>query len=168
MKSNIMVVTRMLSILMISNHYSNQYWDTIHIISIQSLSFKIDTSVKQINRCLGTIYENSRVLCGLDANKGVNRVTFSGCGNTKAGLILQGDNEGNCLRVPWSFALLPLKCSSTNLQFHPRMPFTKKKMPWCPCPFKNEAYSPAMDIVEGHYVDTHSPHTLMEAMEACP
>ena len=27
------------------------------------------------------------------------------------------------------------------------VPFTKKKMPWCPCPFKNEAYMPAYDIL---------------------
>ena len=43
---------------------------------------------------------------------------------------------------PLEIALVPLKCSSTNLQFHYRVPFTKKRMPWCPCPFKNEAYSP--------------------------
>ena len=41
---------------------------------------------------------------------------------------------------PLSIALVPLKCSSINLQFPHRVPFTKEKMPWCPCPFKNEAY----------------------------
>ena len=44
--------------------------------------------------------------------------------------------------VPLVIALVPLKCSSRNLQFHHRVPFTKEKMPWCPCPFKNEAYRP--------------------------
>ena len=46
---------------------------------------------------------------------------------------------------PLVIALVPLKCSSTILQFHHRVPFTKKKMPRCPCPFKNEAYSPEKD-----------------------
>ena len=59
-----------------------------------------------------------------------------------AGLILHGGNEGDCLRVPRSLPWCPAKCYSTNLQFHHRVPFTKKKMPWCPCPSKNEAYSP--------------------------
>ena len=36
-----------------------------------------------------------------------------------------------------------LKCSSRNLQFPYRIPFTEeKKMRWCPCPFENEAYGP--------------------------
>ena len=39
-------------------------------------------------------------------------------------------------------ALVPLTCSSRNLQFSHRVPFTKEKLPWCPCPFKNEAYRP--------------------------
>ena len=37
---------------------------------------------------------------------------------------------------------MPLKCSSRNWQFPQRVPFIKEKMPWCPCPFKNEAYMP--------------------------
>ena len=41
---------------------------------------------------------------------------------------------------PLVIALVPLKCSSRNLQFPHRVPFTKEKMPWCPCPFKNKAY----------------------------
>ena len=44
--------------------------------------------------------------------------------------------------MPLVIALVPLKCSSRNLQFPHRVPFTKEKMPWCSCPFKNEAYSP--------------------------
>ena len=44
---------------------------------------------------------------------------------------------------PLVIALVPLKCSSRNLQFPHRVPFTKEKMPWCPYPFKNEAYRPA-------------------------
>ena len=32
-----------------------------------------------------------------------------------------------------------MKCSGRKLQLPHRVPFTKKKMPWCPCPFKNEA-----------------------------
>ena len=31
--------------------------------------------------------------------------------------ILHRGNKGNCLHAPWSFALVPLKCSSRNLQF---------------------------------------------------
>ena len=38
-------------------------------------------------------------------------------------------------------AFVPLKCFSRKLQFAHRVPFTKEKMPWCPCPFKNEAYT---------------------------
>ena len=54
------------------------------------------------------------------------------------GLILHGGNEGDCLYSPWSImALVPLKCSSRNLQFRHRVPFTGEKMPWCP--FKNGA-----------------------------
>ena len=29
-----------------------------------------------------------------------------------------------------------------HLQFRQRMPFTKEKMPWCPCPFKKRLYRP--------------------------
>ena len=42
--------------------------------------------------------------------------------------------------LPVAIALVPLKCSSRNLQFPHRVPFAKQKMPWCP--FKNEAYRP--------------------------
>ena len=31
------------------------------------------------------------------------------------------------------------KCSSRNLQFPQRVPFTKKTMPWCHCPFKKRS-----------------------------
>ena len=44
--------------------------------------------------------------------------------------------------LPLAIALVPLKCSYRNLQFPHRVPFAKDKTPWCPCPFKNEAYSP--------------------------
>ena len=71
------------------------------------------------------------------------------------GLKLYGGNEGDCLSgpgfLPWCppwppvNALVPLKSFSRNLQFpHYRVPFTKEKMPWCPCPFKNEAYRSAI------------------------
>ena len=49
-------------------------------------------------------------------------------------------------QCPLVNALVPLKCSSTNLKLHHRVPFTKEKMPWCPCPFKNEVYSPGIKI----------------------
>ena len=49
--------------------------------------------------------------------------------------------------LPLAIALVPLKCSSRNLQFPHRVPFAKEKMPWCPCPFKNEAYSPVTQIL---------------------
>ena len=44
--------------------------------------------------------------------------------------------------LPLVIALVPLKCSNWNLQFPHRVPFAKEKMPWCPYPFKNEAYRP--------------------------
>ena len=50
--------------------------------------------------------------------------------------------------LPLAIALVPLKCSSRNLQFPHRVPFAKEKMPWCPCPFKNEAYSPDKWIIQ--------------------
>ena len=34
---------------------------------------------------------------------------------------------------PLVIALVPLKCSSRNLQFPHRVPFAKEKIPWCPC-----------------------------------
>ena len=34
-------------------------------------------------------------------------------------------------------ALVPLKCSSRNLLFPHRVPFTKEKMPWCPSKMKH-------------------------------
>ena len=43
---------------------------------------------------------------------------------------------------PLVIALVPLKYFSGNSQFPRRVPFTKEKMPWCPRPFKNEAYRP--------------------------
>ena len=52
----------------------------------------------------------------------------------RAVLILHGGNDG--------VVFVPLKCSSRNWQFPCRVPFTKEKMPWCPCPFKNELYGP--------------------------
>ena len=42
-------------------------------------------------------------------------------------LILHKGNVGNCLDVPWD---------RRNLRFPHRVPFTKEKIPWCPCPFK--------------------------------
>ena len=44
---------------------------------------------------------------------------------------------------PLVIALVPLKYSCRCLHFPHRLPFTKEKMPWCPYPFKNEAYRPA-------------------------
>ena len=42
--------------------------------------------------------------------------------------------------TPLVIALVPLKCSSRCLPFPHRVPFTKEKMPWCPCPFKCDAW----------------------------
>ena len=54
--------------------------------------------------------------------------------------------KGDLYHYQGENALVPLKCSSRNLQFienlqfpH-RVPFTEEKMLWCPCPLKNEAY----------------------------
>ena len=52
--------------------------------------------------------------------------------------------------LPLVIALVPLKCSSGNLQFPHRVPFSREKLPWCPCPFKNEAYSPAYIFQSWH------------------
>ena len=53
-----------------------------------------------------------------------------------------------CYCQTWYFILppCPLKCSNRNLQFPSRVPFTKEKMPWCPCPFINDAYRPVLPL----------------------
>ena len=33
-------------------------------------------------------------------------------------------------------------CSSRNLQCPQRVPLSKEKMHWCPCPFKHKVYKP--------------------------
>ena len=50
-------------------------------------------------------------------------------------LILHGGNRDDCLTCP----LVPFKCSRI-LQFPHRIPI-KQNMPWCPCRFKNKAYT---------------------------
>ena len=43
---------------------------------------------------------------------------------------------------PMVIALVPLKCyshDSRNWQFPHRVPFTKEKMPWCPCLFQKQS-----------------------------
>ena len=52
--------------------------------------------------------------------------------------VLHRGNEGDCFRAPWSIALVPMLCG-WNLKFSYRVPFAKEKMPWCPCPFKNQS-----------------------------
>ena len=63
---------------------------------------------------------------------------------------------------PLDIVLVPLKCPSRNLQLPHKVPFTKKKMHWCPFPFKNEAYSfsqlSMFPIKNGSSVDCHSKH----------
>ena len=44
-------------------------------------------------------------------------------------------------------ALVPLKSSSRNVQFSHRVPFTKEKMPWCPCPFKKQSIQACMCFI---------------------
>ena len=71
-----------------------------------------------------------------------SEIRVSVIGVQTAGLILHGGN--------WSLPLVPLKCFSRNLQFSHtghRVLFIKEKMPWCPCPFKNEAYRPECKIL---------------------
>ena len=71
----------------------------------------------------------------LKANSGAQVLHSS----STSGLILHGGNKDDCLHSPLVIALVPFKFSR-NLQFPQRVPLTKEKMPWCPCPFKNEAY----------------------------
>ena len=61
--------------------------------------------------------------------KGHRRLGDVGQAWGRAGLILHGGNEGDCLNAPWScVTLLHLKCSSTNLHFLNSVPFTTEKM----------------------------------------
>ena len=41
-------------------------------------------------------------------------------------------------------ALVPLKCSSRNLQYPHELSFTKEQMPWCPCPLKKRSIQDCM------------------------
>ena len=52
-------------------------------------------------------------------------------------------NEGDCLHAPWSLPWCPWNAAVEIYNFLYRVPCTKEKLPWCLCPFKNEAYSPA-------------------------
>ena len=77
----------------------------------------------------------------------INKVTWSIKERSKyhhwlTGLIILGCNGGDCLHAP----SLPMKCFIRILQFSHRVPFTKEKMPRCPCPFKNEAYRPGLTL----------------------
>ena len=49
---------------------------------------------------------------------------------------------GHCLRAHKMLWTVEIYISQT-------VPFTKEKMPWCPCPFKNEAYRPALCVIPG-------------------
>ena len=56
---------------------------------------------------------------------------------------------------PLVIALVPLKRSSSNLQFHHRVPCIPYKMPWCLCPFKKKhAWLSKTNLVE----DKFSPY----------
>ena len=70
------------------------------------------------------------------------------CVVNKLGYVYRPDTSQRQRRrfppLPLAIALVPLKCSSRNLQFPHRVPFAKEKMPWCPC--KNEAYRPAYTL----------------------
>ena len=58
-----------------------------------------------------------------------------------AGPILHWGNKGDCLHAQWS---LPGQILLTVEIYNSLkgVPFTKKKMPLCPCPFKIEAFWP--------------------------
>ena len=60
---------------------------------------------------------------------------------THSGLILYGGNKVTFPPCPLFIALVPLKCSSRNLQFSHRVPSAKEKMPWCPSKMKQTALS---------------------------
>ena len=55
-------------------------------------------------------------------------------------LILHGGNKGDSLHAPMSLPSCPRNTPGSSLELPPRVGFTKEKMPWCPCYFKNEAY----------------------------
>ena len=44
--------------------------------------------------------------------------------------------------MPPGHCLGALDMLSRNLQFPHSVPFTKEKMPWCPCPLQNKVYRP--------------------------
>ena len=62
--------------------------------------------------------------------------------------------RGVIASMPPGQCLVPLKCSGRNLQFPQWLPYTKEKMPWCPCLFKNEAYRPVVLIANCRLVRT--------------
>ena len=56
---------------------------------------------------------------------------------------------------PLVIALVPLKCSSRNIQFPHRVPFTREKMPWCPHRFKNEAQVCMLSVSFLSYLESY-------------
>ena len=72
----------------------------------------------------------------------------------RSDLILHGGNGGDC--APLVNALVPFKCTIRNLQFpHRVVAFTKEKMPWCTCPYKNEAYRFEREFHRFFTLDVH-------------
>ena len=56
-----------------------------------------------------------------------------------SGLILHGGNGDDCLRAPWSLPWCPWNAPVEIYNTLLGCPLhTKKKLPWCPCPFKND------------------------------
>ena len=59
-------------------------------------------------------------------------------------LILHGGNGGDCRHAPSQClrALEMLSVEIHNFLIHEGCPLPRNEMPWCPCPFKKEAYRP--------------------------
>ena len=60
-----------------------------------------------------------------------------------AHIKLHGDNKAQL--PPWSLPWGPWNATSRNLKCPHRVPFTKEKKRWCPCPFKNKSYRSPYD-----------------------
>ena len=57
-----------------------------------------------------------------------------------SGVLLHRGNKGDCLYAPWSMPSCPWNAQVAIYNFLIAIGCpSKEKMPWCPCPFKNEA-----------------------------
>ena len=77
----------------------------------------------------------------------------------------------------WSLDRCPSKCSRRNWKFPHRVPITKEKMPWCPCPFKKQSIEACVvayymrqlggnQLQKGHFISIGQSCQLSDSAES--